>query len=811
VELLIELQDIARATHGTLKGTNRSGDFLLLTDSRNLTVAEQTLFIAIETKFNDGHLFIQELYQKGVRQFMVKRAFETDLFPEASFIFVDDCLMGLQFLVAFHRQKFNLPVIGITGSNGKTIVKEWLNQLLSPYLNVCVNPKSYNSQIGVPLSVWGLNQTHQLGIFEAGISLPGEMERLEKIIAPNIGIFTYFGTAHNEGFENEKQKLQEKSLLFKHCDEVLMQYNPSLQIHINKVVTFGFNEQNADLNVFSKEIHTSNTILKAIYNQKELTISIPFTDDVSIENACLCWLTCLYLKQFHKDDFKTLTPISMRLELKRGINNCLLVNDSYSNDLHALSAGLSFLKRQNIHPKNTVILSDIEQSGLSPKDLIQQILQLLKEKEIHRFIGIGEVLKNAHSIFIDKEIDAAFFSSTNDFIEKFDFNSFSDEGILIKGARKFGFEKIVKKLELQSHGSVLEINLTAALNNLYTVKNHLPQNIKVMAMVKAFAYGSGTYEMAKLLQNKVDYLAVAYTDEGVALRDKGITSPIMVLNMDEENIDKIKTYQLEPVIFSLSQLQQFAKTHHNAPIKIHIEIDTGMHRLGFMKNDISSLILQLQKFPLWQVASIFSHLSASDEPEHDDFTVEQFSEFKSISNQIENAIGYSCLKHVSNTAAILRFQQDGLNMVRLGIGLYGIDPTGLFKNKLEPVFSLKTTVSQIKTIAPNDSIGYSRQSIQNHERKIAILAIGYADGLNRKLSNGVGAFYINGQMAPILGNVCMDMCMVDITEINCQEGDEAELFGKNKSIENIAEQLNTIPYEILTSISQRVKRIYVSE
>jgi Alr-MurF fusion protein len=809
--LIYELKDIAQATDGTLIGENKHEDFLLLTDSRNLTNADKTIFIALETKFNNGHLYVKELYLKGVKQFIVNTLFDIKAFDKASFIVVDNTLQALQALAKYHRQKFNIPVIGITGSNGKTIVKEWLNQLLSPYLSVCVNPKSYNSQIGVPLSVWGLNEKHQLGIFEAGISLPQEMTNLEAIIAPNIGVFTFFGTAHNEGFENEESKLKEKNLLFKHCEVVLMHYNPTYQKVIQNAKTFGFDEPQADLNILYKQIKHHNTHLKAIYQNNEIEITIPFTDDVSIENACLCWLTCLHLNHFNANAFNQLMPISMRLELKKGIHNCLLVNDSYSNDLYALSAGLSFLKRQNFHFKNTVILSDIEQSGLNPKELVQEILYLLKEKNIHRFIGIGSVLKNNQSIFENSGIESVFYESTDDFLQNFSFNSLSDEGILIKGARKFSFEKIAKKLELQSHGSILEINLSAALKNLETVKNHLPQSTKIMAMVKAFAYGSGTYEMAKLLQNKVDYLAVAYADEGVALREKGINTPIMVLNMDEESIDKIESYQLEPVIFSLNQLKQFVKTHQNIPLNIHIEFDTGMHRLGLMKSDLPILIAQLKQVPKWKVASVFSHLSASDEAEHDEFTKLQFSEFNALALEIENALGYACIKHISNTSAILRFQHQGFDMVRLGIGLYGIDPTGLFKNKLEPVFSLKTSVSQIKHIPANDSIGYARQSIENRERKIAILALGYADGLNRKLSNGVGVFYINGKKAPILGNVCMDMCMVDVTDITCDEGDEAELFGKHNSIENIANQLKTIPYEILTSISQRVKRIYISE
>ncbi|MDP2174712.1 MAG: bifunctional UDP-N-acetylmuramoyl-tripeptide:D-alanyl-D-alanine ligase/alanine racemase [Bacteroidota bacterium] len=805
------LKDIAEATNGILEGENKHGEILLLTDSRNLTNAEKTLFIALESKFNNGHQYVQELYSKGVRQFIVHQTFVYQSYSDASFIIVKNTLEALQMLAAYHRQKFNIPIIGITGSNGKTIVKEWLNQLLAPFMSVCINPKSYNSQIGVPLSVWGLNENHQLGIFEAGISLPHEMEKLEAIIAPSIGVFTYFGTAHNEGFENEDVKLREKNQLFKNCKVVLMHYNLKHQEIIKNAKTYDFENINADLNIVYKQIDTHYTHLIALYQNNKFEITIPFTDDVSIENACLCWLTCLHLNQFHASAFNQLSPISMRLELKKGINNCLLVNDSYSNDLHALSAGLSFLKRQNFHSKNTVILSDIEQSGLNPLELTREVANLLKEKNIHRFIGIGKAMKANQNVFENIDIIREFHETTLEFLQKFNSDSFANEGILIKGARKFSFEKIVKKLELQSHGCLLEINLTAALKNLETVKNHLPKGMKVMAMVKAFAYGSGTYEMAKLLQNKVDYLAVAYTDEGVALREKGITTPIMVLNMDQENDDKIEPYQLEPVIFSLNQLHQFAKTYQNIPLKIHIEIDTGMHRLGFLKTDITTLILQLQKLPKWQVASIFSHLSASDEPEHDDFTKKQFSEFKEMANEIETSLGYTCIKHISNTSAILRFQQLDFEMVRLGIGLYGIDPTGLFKNKLEPVFSFKTSISQIKVIQANESIGYSRQSITNKERKIAVLAVGYADGLNRKLSNEVGAFTINGQKAPILGNICMDMCMVDVSNIQCVEGDEAVLFGKQTSIESIADQINTIPYEILTSISQRVKRIYISE
>ncbi len=809
---MYSLTQIAEFTHGQLKGKgNPSRNWQLLIDSRTITNPETSIFFALKTKFNDGHVYIAELIEKGVTVFVVDESYPIPKNNKCNFLLVDDVKKALQVLAAVHRKEFNIPVIGITGSNGKTIVKEWLVQLMNPGKNICFSPKSYNSQIGVPLSVWQLQASHELGIFEAGISTVNEMEALEKIIQPGIGILTHLGTAHNEGFESFEQKIEEKLKLFRNCQVVLMQYNPSIADKIStRILSFGFNEAKADLNIIKKQMDATGTGLTALYKDEEISIRIPFTDEASIENCCICWLCTLFMECFEPTLFMQLTPVSMRLELKKGIHNCLLVNDSYSNDLNALSTALSFLKQQTIHQKTTVILSDIEESGLSPDELCRQVQSLLTEKQVNRLIAIGPVFYTHNDMF-PSHFEFMFFKNTSDFLDHFYDIKFRDETILIKGARKFRFESIVKRLEQLSHGTVLEINLSAALHNLMIIKDRLEPGIKIMAMVKAFAYGSGSYEMAKQIQHKVDYLAVAYSDEGVALRQNGIKMPIMVMNADEDAFEQLIRYGLEPVIFSVNQLKALSNKIELQTLRMHIEIDTGMHRLGFKQEDIPALTIFIKNNPRLYIASIFSHLSASDEAQFDDFTALQFNTFKAVAAEIEENIGYTTLKHISNTAATLRFKQEGLDMVRLGIGLYGIDPTGKFEGLLEPVFTLKTTISQIKEIDANESVGYARKSMSDKARRIAILALGYADGLSRALSNGKGSFEINGQYAPIVGNVCMDMCMVDVTHVQCNEGDEAILFGKNTSIHVVAEKLDTIPYEILTSVSQRVKRVYVSE
>jgi alanine racemase len=806
------LSEIASAINAQKIGNlEQSANFQLLTDSRNLTNADESIFISLKTKYNNGHRFIPELIDKGVKVFIVEKDFDIEPFQGICFLKVENTLHALQKVAIFHRNHFSIPIIGITGSNGKTIVKEWLAQLLKDDYYVCANPKSYNSQIGVPLSIWQLKNEHTLGIFEAGISKVDEMDNLSNIIQANIGVLTHLGTAHNEGFDSPEQKLMEKIKLFKNCDRVYTEFNTSvINLLKEKAITFGYNEPKANLNITERNISQTSTNITCMYNGTSVNFSIPFSDEASIENACLCSLICLSLGKFEVEKFQILKPISMRMELKKGIHSCILVNDSYSNDVNALSNALSFLKQQSIHSKTTVILSDIEGSGLPSSILYKQVKSLLLDKRIKRIIGIGPEYMANKEIF-EPYFETDFYTNTQAFIDNFYHLKFHEESILIKGARKFEFEKIVKKLEQENHGTVLEINLSAALKNLDAIKNKMPKDIKVMAMVKAFAYGSGSYEIAKLLQNKVDYLAVAYIDEGIALRQSGINTPIMVMNSDIDALEQLIEFNLEPVVFSNEFLDKYSKQDSNSVLKIHIEIDTGMHRLGYLENEIDALIEVISLSKNLKIASIFSHLSGSDDAIFDEFTRFQISIFNNIASKIESSIGYKTIKHISNTAAALRFEQKDLDMVRLGIGLYGIDPSKLFGNLLEPVFTLKTHISQIKTVHANDSIGYSRKSISETERKIAVLALGYADGLNRSLSNGIGGLYINNQFAPIAGNICMDMCMVDVSNIECKSGDEAILFGKDFPIAKVADQLNTIPYEILTSISQRVKRIYVSE
>lgn len=810
--IVYSIQQIANAIGAECRSSDETlKDFVLLSDSRTLTDPANSIFIALRTAFNDGHRFIPELIEKGVRYFIVADDFKEGSDTGNVYLKVSNTLSALQAIGRFHRMQFNLPVIGITGSNGKTIVKEWLLHLLGNDYLICANPKSYNSQIGVPLSVWQLKKEHTLGIFEAGISGKEEMEALESIIRPEIGVLTHLGTAHNEGFDDPMQKLDEKLKLFRNCKTVISQYNPVIFGKLGeKLLSFGFNEASASLNITETLKGRNSTLIRGEYQGLLIEFSIPFTDDASIENACLSCLITLFFDLFNAAAFYELRPVSMRMELLKGRHGCLIVNDSYSNDLNALSTALSFLKQQSIHLKNTVILSDIEESGLPREILYTQVRNLLSEKKINRLIGIGTDYMSMKHQFAEIE-EKSFYENTGQMLMDFDQLKFSDESILIKGARKFGFEKIVRKLEQESHGTVLEINLSAALKNLNVIKQRIGSDVKVMAMVKAFAYGSGTYEIAKLLQKKVDYLAVAYADEAIALRKSGINTPVMVMNTDEETFNVLTEYNLEPAIFSISQLNSLHSELKGKPISIHIEIDTGMHRLGFVKEEIDELVSFIALHPELKVASVFSHFSASDEEQYDAFSKEQIREFHSAADKIEKVCAYKVIRHISNTAAALRFSQVNFGMVRLGIGLYGIDPTGKFGNLLEPVFTLKTHISQIKTIRKNESVGYARKSVSDKSRKIAVLALGYADGLNRALSNGKGGFYINGNYAEIAGNVCMDMCMVDVSNIDCEEGDEAILFGKEHKIEDIAIKLNTIPYEILTSISQRVKRVYTSE
>ncbi|MEO8819779.1 MAG: bifunctional UDP-N-acetylmuramoyl-tripeptide:D-alanyl-D-alanine ligase/alanine racemase, partial [Ginsengibacter sp.] len=752
------------------------------------------------------------------------------LFPQANIILVNDTIFALQKLAVYNRNRFSknkLTVLGITGSNGKTIVKEWLNQLLENDFSIVRSPKSYNSQIGVPLSVLNISSKNDLAIFEAGISKPGEMKNLEKIIKPHIGIFTNIGNAHDEGFENTEQKIREKLLLFKHSDylvfcsddeklfeeiELFQQKNKQLQL-------FSWSKKSSSI-LQIKEIKKSNSssLIKAVYHQEKVQIEIPFIDDASIQNAIHCWCVLFILNKNigqEINQFNSLYAVEMRLELKKGINRCNLINDSYSNDFYSLSIALDFLNQQKQHKIHSLIFSDIIQSGVAPEKLYADISSLLKQKKIDKFFGIGPDILSHQKLFKDLK-DTTFFKTTDEFLKSILLSNFHDETILIKGARHFQFEKITHLLEQKIHQTVLSINLNSVAYNLKQYREKLKPETKIMAMVKAFGYGSGSYEIASVLEyNKVDYLAVAYTDEAIELRNAGITLPIMVMNTDKSVFDSLVNYNLEPEIFSFSLLKDFSEYLEKSGLKnypVHLKIDTGMHRLGFIENEMDSLCKIILGNHSIKIKSVFSHFAASEDENEDIFTLQQFNIFKSCCVKIENILDYYFDTHIDNTSGVSRHPEFQLSMVRLGIGLYGIDSNKEMQKNLKNVSTLSTTISQVKKIKAGETVGYGRKARLQKDSLIAIVRIGYADGYSRRLGNGVGKMMVKNKLFPIIGNICMDMCMLDVTNINdVNEGDEATVFGESLSLQKLAEWAGTIPYEILTGISQRVKRIYFEE
>jgi alanine racemase len=798
----------------------------LAIDSRRLIVPEVSLFFALISKRNDGHKYIEELYEKGVRNFVVENEpANLLLLYNANIIKVKNTLTALQALAAAHRKQFSIPVIGITGSNGKTIVKEWLYQLLNESRNIVRSPKSFNSQIGVPLSVWQMREDHDLAIFEAGISEQDEMDHLQPIIQPTIGIFTNIGHAHDENFINRTQKAGEKLKLFTkvkklvYCiDQKELQEGIIKTGLLKNIETFTWSRKtSADLQITKVHPDGHFTQLTGVYKETEIDIEIPFTDEASIENAIHCWATMLLMgfnNPLIAKRMRTLQPLAMRLEMKAGINNCTLINDSYSNDIDSLSIALDFLNQQKQHRRKTVILSDILQSGRSDSHLYNEVSELLDMKQVDRFIGIGKGISRHSTLF---KMEKEFFNTTEEFLDSYSVNAFANESILLKGARIFGFERITESLQQKTHETVLEIDLNALVHNLNYYRSMLDVGVKVMAMVKAFSYGSGSYEIANILQfHQVDYLTVAYADEGVELRKAGIKLPIMVMNPDEESFDAIIKYQLEPEIYSFRVLKMLEAallrmTINSQPVGIHIKIDTGMHRLGFDPAEVDELINQLKGRATIRVKSVFSHLAASDSESNDDFTRHQVSLFRMISERISIEFDYPILSHIANTAAITRFPEARFDMVRLGIGLYGIAPMPEEQDNLQNVSTLRSVISQIKHIQADDTVGYNRRYKAKKETTIAIVPIGYADGLSRALSNGIGHLKVRGKFAPIVGSICMDMTMIDITCINAQEGDEVMIFGKDLPITRLADEMGSIPYEILTGISQRVKRVYFQE
>lgn len=791
-------------------------------DSRGL-INDQTLFIAIKGKRNNGHDYIDEVYRKGCRAFVVTENLDFSAYQEASFLLVNDAVIALQLLAKARRLQFKSPVIGITGSNGKTIVKEWISYLVGDVFSVCKNPKSYNSQVGVPLSVWQLNEKHTLGIFEAGISQSNEMENLQQIIQPDIAVLTNIGQAHDENFLNSEQKIAEKIKLFKTASKIVFCNDHPITSNIirngvssNSTKITWSRKNNSSLLITKTEQTKSETIIEGIVNQERQKIIIPFRDNASIENAITCWSILIALDindETHRNKFLFLQPVEMRLELKQGINNCTIINDSYNSDLSSLSIAIDFLNQQHRNSKKTVILSDILQSGKKNEQLYREVAHLLVSKGVQRLIGVGEKITSQADAFTN--IEKQFYNDTHAFISDFRNIDFYNESILLKAARKFEFEKINSLLQNKSHDTQLVINLNNLISNVNYFRNQLDEGTKIMAMVKAQSYGSGSYEIASLLQyHRVNYLAVAYADEGVELRKAGITLPIMVMSPEKESFDSILVYQLEPEIYSFKVLHEFiqsAKGFSNKEVKIHLKIDTGMHRLGFLQNELEQLTIELIKHKWLKVVSVFSHLAASDNPEFDTFTNEQINLFKQSCDFIQDKLNYSFIKHICNSGGITRFKQAHFDMVRLGIGMYGIGTTELEDQKLAPVCLLKTVISQIKNITPGETVSYNRSGKINKATRIAILPIGYADGFNRKLSNGIGSIWINNKQAHVIGSVCMDMCMVDITEIDAAEGDEVIVFDEVRKLREMAKQIGTIPYEILTSISTRVKKVYTQE
>jgi Alr-MurF fusion protein len=784
-------------------------------DSRSLQNNKKTLFFALVGPNNDAHIYISTLIEKGVKNFVVTHIPE-GLLHKSTFFVVENTLDSLQQFAAYHRSLFQFPVIGLTGSNGKTIVKEWLNFLMSPDFNIIRSPKSYNSQVGVPLSVISINDKHNLGIFEAGISKMNEMEKLETIIRPSIGIITNIGSAHDEGFEDLEKKIKEKLKLFKDSKLIIYQKNKAVDALIEsniKRFSWSYTDETADVFVVKKAAD-DKTILQIKHHNDNFDIQIPFQDEASVENAVSCLMVLLsfkYDKKTIQNRMQWLYPVEMRLKVKTGINNTTLIDDSYSCDFQSLKIALDFLESQKQYKNKTLILSDIFQSGLSNEELYSKVAQLIKNNKINRVIGIGETI----STFKHKFTNCNTFKSTADFFLNFNNLNFINETILIKGARHFQFEEIVAALEEKTHETVLEINLNSISHNLSFFKSKLKPTTKMMVMVKAFGYGSGGFEIAKLLEHhKVDYLGVAFADEGISLKNAGITLPIMVLNPETTSFSAIIQYQLEPEIYSLKGLKAFLQIAEKRKLKhfpIHIKLDTGMHRLGFEEGNLNELIAILKNNSFVSVKSILSHLATSDDLKHQNFAHSQINLFEKLSSKLMTELNIKPIRHILNTSGISNFPQAQYDMVRLGIGLYGVSNDVEEQEHLENVGTLKSIISQIRTIQAGESVGYGRRFIADKPTKIATIPIGYADGISRHWGNGVGFVTINNQKATIVGSICMDMLMVNSTEINCKEGDAVVIFGESPTVSFIAKQLQTIPYEILTSISQRVKRVFYRE
>lgn len=814
--------NIALITGGHLTGDPDCIVNDLITDSRHLICTDETAFVAIRGINHDGHRFIPNLFQKGVKIFISEKIpSEMNNQQGATFIVTDNSVKALQAIASHKRNYFRNTVIAVTGSSGKTIVKEWLADILGMSYSVLRSPKSYNSQIGVPLSVWKLDRQYDMAVFEAGISKPGEMVRLEQIIRPTAGIITNIGDAHSENFPDNETKAREKLTLFKESSSLVYCMDHSL-IHrlisddpvfrSKRLISWSFDKNDATICVRKMELSDSWTLVRIRYNGLFHEFRIPFSDRASVENAVTVIAACLSLDLAPETIDKgvaALHSIAMRMEIRNGINNCQLIEDYYNSDPGSLTMAVEHLKSQNSR-KRTLILSDFVQSGRDRKELCENVAELVRKAGIEKFIGIGPVFSANRSLF---DNSSEFYYSTEEFISNFNGGNFSNETILLKGARVFEFEKIASLLEQQTHTTVLDVSLDAIVSNLNEFRRNLNTETRIMAMVKAFAYGSGLSEIASVFEyNLVDYLAVAYPDEGVELRKSGCSLPVMVMNPEPGSGEIVVKHNLEPEIFSFETFRDFeriASKHGLIEYPVHIKIDTGMHRLGFMPGEIPLLAEMIGKTERLKIASVFTHLAASDDPSFDEFTHRQVRLFLESVEKIKRAASSPFLRHVLNTSGIARFPQYQFDMVRPGIGLYGV---GSFKGlNLRPAGCFRTIISQVKRIPAGEPVGYNCSDVADCDREVAILPVGYADGLDRRLGNGKGRVFIKGKKVPYTGSICMDMCMADVTGLNAKPGDQAEIFGEHVRIEEIAEIAGTIPYEILTSISGRVKRIFHRE
>ena len=812
------LDELSALLHGRILGR---GDLVfsdLCIDSRTLIPSGKTLFIALAGEQHDGHQYIHELYQRGIRAFLVSRPPEPGNFPGAGFCQVENTLKGLQDLAAARRRQFTGEVLAITGSNGKTIVKEWIHQCLGDILRMHRSPKSYNSQVGVPLSLWGLDDGQQLAVIEAGISLPGEMNILQQVIRPDTGIFTHLGTAHQEHFDSLETKLREKLNLFRECKKVIFRSDIRVgsrplssyleKLRAEKVDWSLEGEARYRYRIIKRS--PSQTAVELMLQDRPISFTLPFSDEASVENALHVFTYCMDRglgPEMVKLRIEKLERVSMRLEILQGIMNSTLINDTYNADTGGVVAALDMMAQQDTRSGRVVILSDLLQTGIKDAVLYADIARMLKEKGVRLFIGIGPVLSDHRSLFPESSL---FYGTTDEFLKQMDRTLFQDKIILIKGSRLFGFERIARELQLKTHQTLLETDLNAMVYNLNYFRSLLKEGVKTMVMVKALTYGSGTIEIAKLLQyHQVDYLAVAFIDEGVELRQAGIHLPIMVLNPDPSGFGPMLDYQLEPEIYSRRGLEELdALLHHRGIYEspVHLKLDTGMHRLGFGDSELEQLMPWLRNRRM-RIVSVFSHLVASGDPAHDAFTREQIHRFESMSSRLSEMSGTAFTRHVLNSSGIERFPDAQFDMVRLGIGLHGIGAHG----SLKAVSTFLTTVSQLRTVPAGESVGYQRSGVTTRQSTIATIPVGYADGFHRSLGNGAGTVYVNGQKAPTIGEICMDMAMIDVTGLDVKEGDVVELFGKQQTVSEMARQAGTIPYEILTSVPERVKRIYLQE